>query len=505
MDDQRRLTRIEQAAFSQRRAIIDVGSNSVRLVVYEGPQRTPVSIANEKMLCGLGRDMSAAGELNPDAFDSAIKTLKRFAQLLREYGNPPTTVFATAAIRAATNGADFILAAKELGFEIEIYSGETEAEMAASGVLSSVHMPNGLVGDLGGGSLELTGLFNGHMGDRISLSLGPFSLMRALNGDLSKIGEYVREELKSISWLKKGEYPRLYTVGGAWRAVARVHIDHRRHPLHILHEYEMSRADVIDICDLIAHQSPEAMNKIRGIPERRHETMPWAVLTLKELLLHTKPSSVVVSSSGVREGVLYSALTPDEQMLDPLIELSRYYASRLSPTPRYGLALETTISSIFEPEDQDYPEEKRLRHAACILCDMASLYHPDLRATHAFDTILRIPFTSLTHTERAWLALTLYRRYGGKSGDIPSKRVTQLLSREQLARATQTGLAMRMLATLAPRTTGILENCTIVRSENELILHLPEEAKSLMNESVRKRFIALASAMELEPREGDSL
>ena len=169
-------------------AVIDIGSNSVRLVVYETMARSLVTIFNEKALCGLGREVQSTGLLAEDAVTKALTALRRFRALclIQQVGR--VFAIATAACRDARNGPDFIAKAERIcGADIEILSGPREAKLSALGVVSGIHNPNGVVGDLGGGSLELIDVH----GSRVSSGAVPSeccSPARSQSGSLHAAG-----------------------------------------------------------------------------------------------------------------------------------------------------------------------------------------------------------------------------------------------------------------------------------------------------------------------------
>ncbi len=238
---------------TERRAVIDIGSNSVRLVIYDGLLRAPFSICNEKALCGLGRDISDDGSLNSEAVEFALETLRRFSRILTEHGNPPVYTIATAAVRDAKDGKSFVAAVAKLGFELTVLSGEEEAKYAALGAVSFEPGPCGIVGDMGGGSLELVALNKGTIGESISLPVGPFNIMRKAPGGPNDAELFIEKELNKVAFLKKQKCETLYLIGGAWRAVARIHMRLRSYPLSVLHHYELTSSQVLEICKLVSH------------------------------------------------------------------------------------------------------------------------------------------------------------------------------------------------------------------------------------------------------------
>ena len=246
------------------RAVVDIGSNSVRLVIFDGPARAPIAICNEKALCGLGRDMLADGSLNPASVEAALTTLKRFRIILRAYGDPHTQTIATAAVRDAKDGEAFVAAVRALGYDIKVISGAEEADLAARGVISVEPNASGLAGDMGGGSLELVSIEKGATGQSVSLPIGPLSIMRASGSDLTRAQTIIEDAIRQVKFLRRGQFKTLYTVGGAWRSIARIHMNLKQYPLSVLHHYILSSSSVIEVCDLVARQSRRSLEEIPG-------------------------------------------------------------------------------------------------------------------------------------------------------------------------------------------------------------------------------------------------
>jgi exopolyphosphatase/guanosine-5'-triphosphate,3'-diphosphate pyrophosphatase len=476
-------------AGARREAVIDIGSNSVRLVIYEGPARAPFPIVNEKALCGLGRDMGSDGALEPKAVEFALETLRRYRRILDEHGGPKTRVFATAAVREAKDGKAFVRRIDEIGFSTRVIGGSEEAELAALGVVSFEPGATGVVGDMGGGSLELVALHEGAARETVSLSIGPLRLMQASGERVAEAGDIAAREVRDVKWLRKQRFETLYSVGGAWRAIARIHMRIRSYPLSVLHRYEMPRAEAISVCDLLTKQSKRSLEDIPGLPKRRIDTLPYAAAVLRAVLEETAVQTVVVSAGGAREGLLYRDLSPETRARDPLLAGARFFAERLAPDLGMGPALERLTDPLFADET---PAHRRLRQAVAALTDVAAYFHPDLRAEQAFDTALRAPFYGVTHKERIQLALALFIRHEGVVQGAPDVRIVSLLGAEERARATRIGLAIRFACALAPKASHALDGVTLLRQEGRVVFRAPKAVRSLMGEIPRKRLENLA-------------
>lgn len=476
-------------------AVIDIGSNSVRLVIYDGPSRAPFPICNEKALCGLGRSLGDDGTLDPEARAAALATLTRFRRILRDFGDPPVHAVATAAVREARDGNDFVRAAEEIGFEIDVITGEREAELAGLGVISFEPAAQGLVGDMGGGSLELIDVESDGAANRQSLSVGPLRLMARHGTDRKAAQKDVVQTLSKISWLKKSRGQTFYMVGGAWRAIAKLHMRENNHPLSVLHHYDMSVSSVIDICSNVAQMDGEALTSLPGISRRRLETLPHAAIVLRAVLERVKPANVFVSAAGLREGLLFENLPDRARRHDPLIAGGRFLARRLSPAPAVGEAVWAMIEPLFarglSGADLDIA---RVGRATALMIDIGAFFHPDLRAIHAFDTALRAPLQGLNHAERVKIAVALFTRHEGTKTPLPDEAVLRLISEDERTDAVRLGLAMRFAGAFAPKSARAIAGARLTLEGENLCFTAPTDRAPLMQELARRRLDALAAA-----------
>lgn len=487
-----------EGARAFRQAVLDIGSNSIRLVVYDGPRRAPAPICNEKALCGLGRDMGADGSLNPAAVDHALTTLRRFRKLVAVHGDPPTFVVATAAVREAKDGRAFVAAVEALGFKVGVIEGGEEARLAALGVVSYEPDATGLVGDMGGGSLELIAVDKGFVRETTSLSIGPLRLMQRVGPNVGEAEAIVARALDGVSFVAPGRFETLYSVGGAWRAVARIHMRLRSYPLSVLHHYEMARHDALDVCRLVSRQSRRSLEEIPGIPRRRIDTLPLAAMVLAAVLERTKAERVVTSAGGVREGVLFNALDAEARREDPLLAGARFMARHHSPDPSYGEAAAAFTGGLFLDETS---AERRVRVATCLLCDISAYFHPDARAAHAYDAALRASFYGVTHEERVAIGWSLFVRHDGERADMPDEQALALLSWEKQQRATRLGLALRFATALSPKAPRGLDGASLHLERGRLKFRAPKGHRDLMGELPRRRFEQLAIACDSAPME----
>ncbi len=479
--------------------VIDIGSNSVRLVVFDGAARSPAYYYNEKILCGLGAGFAETGRLNPEGRARALSALKRFAALTKAMDVTPLLTVATAAVRDAEDGLEFRAEVLEqAGLDIRIIDGAEEARLSAQGVLLGWPGAQGLICDIGGSSMELAELLgDGVVGMRRTSDLGPLKLM-GIKGGKKAIRAHIKERVEALV----AEFPtkpkRLFLVGGSWRAIARVDMARRDYPLRVLHEYRMTPKAIMATIQHIGVTDTEELRAETGNSAERMQLVPLASLVLKELVRQVKPAEVAISSYGIREGLLYDQMSQTLRQRDPLIEAARHAEASSARLPGYGRALYKFVEPLF-PTARPY--KKRLIRAACLLHDVSWRAHPDYRAEVCFDNATRANLGGLTHGERIYLGLALLHRYKSNRANTGfNADLLGLLTEERVQEAETLGRAMRfgaMFASADPMEHGKLR----LRSKRrELILTLTsDEGRDLFGEAAQARFAALASAMDVEP------
>ncbi len=478
-----------------RSAVVDIGSNSVRLVVFHGQTRTPIQIFNERALCGLGRGLRTTGHLNREAVEMTFNTLKRFTLLTRAMGVERIDLLATAAVRDATDGPDFVAEIeRRFGLPVTVLGGRDEAQLAAMGVISDWPRATGLMGDLGGGSLDLVALKDGDYGDYSTLPLGIIYLSEACGGDVQAAKGIIDSHLDGLPWLEEAADRTFFPVGGSWRALARVLILITDYPLHIVDNYTLPLDAVLDLAKEVARMGPQDLDAFPTISTRRRASLPLAAQLLRRIVKRARPAQVTFSAHGMREGFYFKALPNDIRKMDPLIRTCVAVAQRDARYQGDGRDLIAFTAPLFADESF---EEQRLRVAACHLCDVAWREHPDYRAEQAFHRVLKLSVAGLTHADRARLALILHQRYNGATNLPAAARVMSLVTDEEARHARQVGLALRLGATLSGGVPGLLTRVTLEFTGTTLILRVPEDDSVFASEAVNQRLQSLAKAMKV--------
>ncbi len=476
--------------------VVDLGSNSVRLVVFEGLARNPRAIFNEKAVLGLGRGLHRTGRLNEDAAAQALTVLRRYHALAQGMGAAALEVLATAAVRDAANGQQFLdsLHGVMPGAVVSVLSGDEEARLSAEGLLLGVPQADGVLGDLGGGSLELVRLTDGRIADVASLPLGTLRLADRAEGDIARARALADAELKSVPWLGAEPMKDLFLVGGSFRALARIHMAQTGYPLSIVHHYAIRREEARDLAGVVMSAPRKSLERMPAAPSKRLSDLPFAAVALRRLLRASGAARVVFSANGLREGWYARRLSPAEVGRNPLLAAAMEIGHMMGRDP----GLPPALMRWSEPLAEEAEAEPALRAAACWISDCGSRDHPEYRAEQAFFRILRLHGVGLDHHARAFLALVAALRYEADPAApflIPARG---LLSAATIRRAETLGAALRLAYTLSGGVPALLEATTLERRGQRLVLRLDQGGGVFAGESVLRRLEALALALGLE-------
>jgi exopolyphosphatase/guanosine-5'-triphosphate,3'-diphosphate pyrophosphatase len=481
-------------------AVIDIGSNSVRLVAYEGLTRSLTPIFNEKVLAGLGREVQSTGLLAPDAVEKAIGALRRFRRLCETMRVKRVLAIATAACRDAENGPDFIAAAEQAsGATIDVLSGKREAMLSALGVVSGFYRADGIVGDLGGGSLELVDVHGRRIRAGATLPLGGLALQDISKKSLKYAEKVASQELARFPSLKIGAKRTFYAVGGTWRALARLHMWQTGYPLHVTHGYSIPAKEVLEFVRLVRRVDANTLSKIEVVADARRPLLAYASIVLEQLVRKAQPKHVVFSALGVREGLLYELLDEEEQRKDALIAAAEELNLLRSRSPRHGHDLIDWTDRFMATSGLDETsEEKRLRHAACLLADIGWRAHPDYRGEQSLNIIANAAFVAIDHPGRAFLALSVFFRHVGLVDEL-SPHVRELATTRMLDRARVLGAAMRVAYVISAAMPGVLTQTPMIVERGRLKLTLTGRSAAYDGERVFARLRQLARLIGREP------
>ncbi|MGE6739154.1 exopolyphosphatase [Allorhizobium pseudoryzae] len=478
-------------------SVVDIGSNSVRVVIYEDLSRSPTILFNEKVLCGLGKGLGSSGRMDEEAVNRALSALRRFRALSDQARATRIFVLATAAAREASNGPAFIEAAEEiLGQPVQVLSGEQEAYYSALGVISGFNGVNGIAGDLGGGSLELIDIRDEDFGKGITLPLGGLRLSEISGNSLQKARSFARAQVKNVGFLEKGEGRVFYAVGGTWRNIAKLHMEITQYPLHMMQGYELQLNEMLNFLEQVVLSKDSKDPAWQSVSKNRRALLPFGAVAMQEVLSVMKPARVVFSAQGVREGYLYSQLPPDEQQKDPLLLAADQLAILRARSPEHARELaEWTgrMVPMFGIDETD--EEDRYRRAACLLADISWRAHPDYRGLQALNLIAHSSLVGITHPGRAYLALANYYRFEGLHDDGATGPLSQIATPRLLSLAKLLGGLLRVVYLFSASMPGVVNHLYFRRSNNpdlDLDLVVPHEYANFSGERLDGRLQQLS-------------
>ena len=481
-------------------AIVDIGSNSVRLVAYEGLTRAPTPIFNEKALCGLGKGVATTGALAKDGIEKALEALGRFRKLCEFMQIEDVRPVATAAARDASNGPQFLAAAAvAIGRPIELISGTREAELSALGVVSTIHHADGVVGDLGGGSLELIDVKGQNVGSGVSLKLGSLALMDASGRSPKTALRIAREQLAGALPLDALRGRTFYAVGGTWRSLAKLHMRQRNYPLEVMHGYVIPARDAAEFASLVERVDTDALVAVGAISQARRPSLAYGAVVLEEIIRRGKPSKVVVSIGGLREGLLYEKLDPDVKASDPLLETAREYNLLRSRAPKHGEDLiRWSDAFVASSHIDETAEEKRLRHAACLYGDIGWRTSPDYRSELALNLLANSPSVGVDHAGRAYLGMAVAYRHLGQDEDV-SPQIRSLATPRLMDRARIMGAIQRIGYIISASMPDILPRTKLLCVKGKLVLTLPPDLAVLAGDRLNGRMKQLARLIGRTP------
>ncbi|MEM8629695.1 MAG: Ppx/GppA family phosphatase [Pseudomonadota bacterium] len=475
--------------------VVDVGSNSVRLVVFDGAARSPAYFYNEKIMCGLGIGMRETGLLNPEGRKRAISALKRFQLVAEGMKITPLTAVATAAVREAEDGPEFVKEVEDLiGLPLFVIDGREEARLSAQGVLLGWPGAEGIVSDIGGSSMELAQLTGGAVGERLTSSLGP-QVLAGVKGGKKGRRAFIRQRIESMAERLEVKGKRLFLVGGSWRAFARIDMARNQYPLTVQHEYRMTTKSALETAKFILNHEPSEVASLSGVSSNRMSMVPLATEVLAQLIRMMSPREIAISAYGIREGMLYQQMPEELRARDPLIEACRFAEAKDARLPGFGRTLYGFVQPLFRTAP---PTRQRIYKAACLLHDVSWRAHPDYRAEVCFDNATRANLGGLTHEERVFLGVSLLHRYKNSRQGSPFTPLFSLLNEKQLHEAEVLGKAMRLGAMFSVQMPELMGELRWFPKKKRLEMWLPERTRALFGEVAKARFQSLASTLDAE-------
>lgn len=491
-----------QGRLGERRpvAIIDIGSNSVRQVVYEGLTRSPSILFNEKVLCGLGKGVAVDGALDQEASERALRAIRRFTLIGRQLNVEDTHILATAASREASNGAQFVDAVEEItGKKVRLLSGREEALYAAYGIKSGFHDAEGIAGDLGGGSTELIEI-NGEFSNGTTTPLGGLRLQQMSGEDLSTAEKIARKTIRKVAINWPGKSRIFYAIGGTWRSLARLYMLENNHPLEVIHGFTVPADKYLKFCRQVAEDNPDKFDHIDEISRNRRNLLPYGAIVMAEIIEHLEVKEISTSAVGLREGYLFSLLEEDTQTRDALLEATAELSVLRARSPHHCRELGDWTDDAFKVLALDEgKKQRRWRLAACNLADIVWRSASDFRAEQTLGIINNAGFNSISHEGRAYLALVTFHRYQGLGPKKEPPALAKLASDETARLARILAALFRLLYLFSAAEEGVIPQIKLKRnSDGTLALIVPDALMDMVGEKPVQRIEHLARELDEE-------
>ncbi|WP_379545809.1 Ppx/GppA family phosphatase [Qipengyuania sp. DSG2-2] len=473
------------------RAIIDIGSNTVRLVLYGASMRAPKVLLNEKVAARLGRDIASSGELAQEAVDLALRGMERYALVLGDLGITDIEVVATAAVREAANGEDFLGQLRALGFAPKVLSGVDEACTSAWGVIGAFPKARGMVADLGGGSLELVNVTGGAPSDAISLPIGTLRLPEMAD-DHAGLKKALEKKLRKADIVKTDG--SLYLVGGTFRAMAVFAMQRAGTPLTDPHGLSLPYDEAIKVAKELAATSSDDLQAEPRISSMRAGMLPDAAVLILTLLKHLKPDRVIISAWGLREGLLFSRLPDHARRQDPLLAGVAHFAAQRGAPPLLATRVAGwTVGAVAK----NVQGSERLRLAATMLSLAAMQIEPNLRIRQGVEWALHKRWLAVDPVGRAMMAAAICAN--GNNLDLPDE-LHAIAGDDALEEAICWGYATRLCRRLGGRSRKSFESSQLLVEDGTLILRLLTSHAALFGVPNEKDLGLLADRLKLDAR-----
>lgn len=461
-------------------AIIDLGSNSARLVLVNILEGGYFMVFDElKESVRLGQDMEKDGFLKPTRVAQTIKTLKMFRRLCDANRVDKIFAYATAAVRRAKNQKSFLdEVGVTCGIKLKVLSQDEEAQLVYTGVINSMDVPKGLVVDIGGGSTQLIYYNRKHLLAQVTLPFGAVTLTDLFkNEDLSpeqlfeKINSYVREQIEGIEWLNELDPDtQLIGVGGSFRNLGKISRLLSKYPLDVAHNYHIKTESFHAICDTIKKMELDQTMKIKGLSSGRADIFPSALAAIKAVTDKIPFNEIIISGSGLREGAMfrYAVSTTAERPITDVLGYSlntlvRYYGENISHVEHvYNLSMQLFKQlKVLHKLPRAYIKVLRV---ASILHDVGQHIKYYDHHKHSAYTILNSTLYGVSHRE---IIMASFVAWAHRKNDISNNdllKFKNVLTEEDVDAVRKLGVILRIAESFDRSMSGMVKgvNCDVL-------------------------------------------
>lgn len=472
-------------------AIIDIGSNSIRLVLVQVKKGSFFKIIKEiKKTVRLGENTNEKNTLLHTKMDMAVETLKVFKRICTSAGVDEIIAVATAAVRKAKNKKEFLNKVKnEIGINIRVLSGNEEAYYAFFGVINSLDLEEGLIMDIGGGSTELILVRNRKLIESVSLPFGSIDLANRFHlyddvkdKQINAVRDFLVEKYSEIQWLSHVKNIPLIGVGGTIRNISKIHKKMNNYPLKIMHNYRMLSTSVYHIYDLVKSKNLSSRKKIKGLSKERADIFVGATAAVSELINFCYVDHVIISGSGIREGLIYDYILKNSESIRDILSFSIeniMYKHQLNKNNN-DIHVHSLTQKLYEQlkplHYNNYSMEKIIKTSAMLYNSGTNIHYYNHHA-HAFYVMLNSGINGLSHKE---LLISSFIAIASKNKEVKLNWVKykSILCKNDIELIKKIGLLLRMAKNLDICMNSNIENIECSIRKNEVIVQIFSKNKA---------------------------
>ncbi|MDR2656170.1 MAG: Ppx/GppA family phosphatase [Oscillospiraceae bacterium] len=484
----------------KRVAVIDLGSNSARLTIWNINERGGFSVIERaKETVRLSEGLVESGVLKPEPMERAFETIRVFARLIKNKQADLVWPVATEALRRASNASVFTSRIKaETGLEFNIISGGEEAEYDFRGVVNSIYVSDCLIADVGGASTELVLIKNREVKRRVSLPFGAVTLTEEFwpenknteSAELDKfrIGllAYVRGRLGELGWLDEARGLPLVALGGSMRALGRLSQKLKNYPLELLHGYSLKAREVRDLINMLLDLPLKKRAELPSVDKKRAEILPGGLAPLFALMEKFGLDSFIASEASLREGVFFSHYLSGNPIVGDVVDFSARNLIRVygqdEAHSEHVLRISAALYQQLAPLHKADGYYLRPLKAAAMLHDIGQLINYEEHEKHGFYLTLNAGLNGLSHRELV-LAAMLVGMHRIKDLKIDPKAYNNILQEGDFENIKKLSLILKLAEKLDRNSTGAVRDlkCFIRESELEIRLIAGKGAEAIVS------------------------
>ena len=479
----------------ERIAIIDIGSDTVRFQIFENFKDNQVAIFNKKITCGLGKDLIKNNKLNKDSIKKAMNALYYIKELIDSSKIKNYEIFATEAVRVAKNRDAFIADAENiLKKKIHVLTGDEEAKYSAMGCIVGLKKSNGLVADLGGGSLELAEVKKKEVMNTLSLPLG---VHRAKSKN-NKIIDKFKSSLQNTEWLNENKFKRVILTGGTWRAIVKLYFDKYNYPLKVIHHFKPDFDNFVLMLEEVSNFKKKDLLQYSLITKDKTPFIRYAAKLALEIINKVSAKQVVISYTAIREGYISEKIKLNYKN-DPLEYQSlkvAAIANELNSRAVNFKNIKLFTNNFFKKRSY---LNKRIRESAANYITTGDSIARDERGLFVFKQIIKSEILKFSHSDRVMLATIIFVFHNGINyNEIKDYR--KIINKNKLLSSIELGLFLRIVYEIGQLSNFNYSNISIYVKDSNLIFSIPKNYSELLNSRFNKFILMLSKHKKLSQK-----